>query len=201
MVEVLVASTIGLITLGIVTSVFVASLRSAEQRGKRLLLVQSLSSVMQQIKRDVQRAGFNRNHGHSVKLTDSHVTLYVDAAEQQLGYVYRLDSARQSLFRNVVYKYQPSSSKALGGQLKVCEKHSAVPLSFSLAALSGWQGNCYNMFNPKQISIVQFEITTEKISGSAADNQLLSVRLVGQLQQDPNVSYQTSIQIVGRNWQ
>lgn len=195
MLEVLVGSLIGLITLAVIGAVFVGGLRLASHNSKRLLLIQSLSIAMEQIKRDVRRAGFNDGQGVAVKLSGSLDTIYVDKENRQLGYVYRLLSSAQGTYRNVVFKHHTSSNSSIGNQLKVCEKYSSTPLSITSAALSGWEGNCYNLFDPNQISITSFEVSSEVVS----DDQHISVGIVGHLLREPAVSHSAEIRVAGRN--
>lgn len=75
LIEILVASLMGVMTLGVVGSILLASLQITEHRGERLLLVDSIESVMLHIKQDIRRAGFNDARGVSVRLIGSAKTI------------------------------------------------------------------------------------------------------------------------------
>ncbi|MCZ4295951.1 pilus assembly protein PilW [Vibrio sinaloensis] len=198
LIEILVASLMGVMTLGVVGSILLASLQITEHRGERLLLVDSIESVMLHIKQDIRRAGFNDARGVSVRLVGSTKTIYVSPASQQLGYVYRAASSVEGPFRNAFFKYYVSTTSSVG-QLKICEKHTSAPLDIASAAESGLLGNCYNLFDPKLISVSEFEVSTEVTSEHARASQLVSVRLAGQLTQAPEVNYSSQITVRVRN--
>jgi len=198
LVEILISSLIGVITLGIVGSLFFASLKISGYRGERLLLVDSLENTMLQIKQDIKLAGYNGDLGVVAKLEGSLNTVYVSSDNRALGYVYQLPSTEETEYRNVYFKYQAALS-AQGGQLKLCEKQTTQPLDISLAAQSGPLGHCYNLFDPGLISIASFEVTTETIHGQKSARQLVSIRLVGYLKNAPEIHHSSEIKILIRN--
>lgn len=199
LIELMISSIIGVMALGIVGSVFIAGQKLASERGKELLLVQNLSSTAQQIKEDVQRAGFDGLGSTSAKLSGASSSIQSQA--DQLAYAYRVAPSGSSAFRNVVYKREASGSPSVGDALKICEKYSASPLTVASAAASVLGNACYQIFNPKQISISQFQLTTAAVASDSADNKIVTITLAGHLLSDPANNHITVIKTIQRNWQ
>ncbi|MGD8171138.1 PilW family protein [Vibrio sp. TRT 21S02] len=199
LIELMIASIIGVIALGIVGSVFVTGQKLASERGKELLLVQNLSSTILQIKEDVQRAGFDGIGSISAKLSGASSSIHSQA--DQLAYAYRVASSGSSAFRNVVYKREASGSPSVGDALKICEKYSAAPLTIASAAASILGNACYQIFNPKQISISQLQLTTATVASDSADNKIVTITLTGHLLSDPTNTHTAVIKTIQRNWQ
>ncbi len=63
----MIASALGLISLATVGSIYVSGQRVIMERSKELMLLQNSESVVQMLKSDIQRAGFDGNDGHSIK--------------------------------------------------------------------------------------------------------------------------------------
>ncbi|MFM2589128.1 PilW family protein [Vibrio sp. TBV020] len=201
LVELLVASLIGLMAISIVGSVYLAGQKMAIERAKVLMLTQNLSSVVQQIKEDAQRAGYDGVGSSSLTLSGASSSLYTQSSPDLLGYVYRVASVGSHAFRSVVYKREASSVSTQGDMLKVCEKHSPSILVVSAASTSGTGGYCFNLFDPKQISISQFELESQLVEGTTASSQWLTLLITGHLVSDNSIEYQTSIELMQRNWQ
>lgn len=201
LVELLIASALGLIAIMLVGSVFIRSQAVATERGKALLLAQNLSTAMAQMKEDMQRAGYDGLTDTYHQLSGASGVIHTQSSPELVGYVYRVASSGASAFRNVVYKREPSSSGTLGHSLKICEKHTPAPLSVSDASDSGLHGNCYNVFDPKQISLTALTVNTETIRGGSTRSQQVNVILRAQLVGDTSVTFDTSSVTLQRNWQ
>lgn len=201
LVELLVSSLIGLMALGVVGSVYVSGQKTALERAKMLMLTQNISSTLQQLKEDSQRAGYDGVDSSSLMLSGASSSLHTQTGPDLLAYVYRAASSGSHTYRSVVYKREPSSVSTLGDELKICEKHASTLLTISAASTSGSGGNCFNLFDPKQISISQFSLDSKLVKGPSASSQWVSLSVTGQLVSDTSVEYQTSIDLMQRNWQ
>lgn len=201
LVELLVSSLIGLMAIGVVGSVYITGQKLAIERSRILMLTQNISSVMQQIKEDAQRAGYDGVDSGSLMLSGASASVYTQSSPELLGYVYRVASGGSSSFRSVVYKREVSSVSTQGDMLKVCEKNSSTLLTISAASDSGPGGNCLNLFDPLQISISQFELDSKSVKGGSASNEWLTLLVKGHLVSHSDVEYQTSIELMQRNWQ
>lgn len=200
-VELLVSCLIGVMAIGVVGSIYITGQKLAIERAKTLLLAQNISSVLQQLKEDVQRAGYDGLGSSSLLLSGAQRSIHLQPSSNSLGYVYRVASAGNHAFRSVVYKREASPVSTQGDMLKVCEKHSPLPLTVSAASLSGSGGYCFNLFDPKQISISRFEAQSTVISGNSASSQWVTLDVAGHLVMDPSIKYHTRIELMQRNWQ
>ncbi len=76
LIEFMVAALVGAMALAIVGTVFLSNQKAAAQRSKEIMLLQQVSSVMQQMKEDIQRAGFDGIAINSMMLSGSANILY-----------------------------------------------------------------------------------------------------------------------------
>jgi len=196
----MVSCLIGVMAIGIVGTIYLTGQKLAIDRAKVLLLTQNISSVVQQIKEDVQRAGFDGVDPSSLLLSGALNSVHLHSSSDSLGYTYRAASSGSHAFRSVVYKREAALTSTQGDMLKVCEKHSPLPLTVSAASVSGSGGYCFNLFDPKQISISRFEAESTLISGNSASSQWITLDVAGHLVLDPSIEYQTRIELKQRNW-
>ncbi|CAE6887834.1 PilW family protein [Vibrio alginolyticus] len=198
LVELLIASLLGLIALGIVGNVFISGKRTAAERGKELLLLQNMTSVMQQMKEDMLRAGFNGISSGSVTLSGASYAIYSQTSPDMLGFVYRVTSAGVNTYRSVVYKHQPQSGAA--DLLQLCEKSSPTPLTPASAADSGYLGVCFNVFDPTQITVDSFTVSMVNTTNNSISSAFSVVSMGASLFNDPNVNHIMAIKAQQRNW-
>ncbi|WP_200853236.1 hypothetical protein, partial [Klebsiella pneumoniae] len=59
---------------------------------------------------------------------------------------------------------------------------------------------CFDLFDPKQIKIDQFEISETPLSGQAVNSSLMTISIMAKLKDDPNISNAISLQVQQRNW-
>jgi len=201
LVELLIASIMGVMAIGVIGTVFTSGQKLATERGKQLLLAQNLSSTLLQIKEDIHRAGFNGIAAIPAQLSGATSHLYIDNELGVLGYVYRIASTGSASFRNVVYKREESETIELGDSLKLCEKHTSEPLSISSASSSGLGGYCFNLFNPKQISVTEFSLNKEVVKGGEAETLMVTISIHAHLLSDTEITYQSNLTVLLRNWQ
>ncbi|NOH26272.1 PilW family protein [Vibrio europaeus] len=201
LVELLIASIMGVMAIGVIGSVFISGQKLATERGKQLLLAQNLSSTLLQIKEDIHRAGFNGVATTPALLSGATSHLYIDNELGVLGYVYRIASTGSASFRNTVYKREESETTELGDSLKLCEKHTSEPLSISSASSSGLGGYCFNLFNPKQISVTEFYLNKEIVKGGEAETRMVTISIHAHLVTDAEITYQANVTTLLRNWQ
>ncbi|HFD0509111.1 TPA: PilW family protein, partial [Vibrio cholerae] len=87
LIEFMIASLVGAMALAIIGTVFLSNQKAAAQRSKEIMLLQQMSSVMQQMKEDIQRAGFDGISTNSMMLSGSANILFQQT--NKIGYVYR----------------------------------------------------------------------------------------------------------------
>ncbi|EHH0747824.1 pilus assembly protein PilW [Vibrio vulnificus] len=184
LVEFMIAALLGGMALAIVGSVFISNQKSAAQRSKEIMLLQQMSSVMQQLKEDVQRAGFDGVATNSIMLSDSAKVLYLQPT--QIGYVYRKSMSSTS---NTVYRLH-------NDMLEYCQKDSTTPMTVVSAVTS-----CFDLFDPKQIKVTQFDINKKLLVGTSVESAFVTISMSAQLKKDSSVSHSMSLQVQQRNWQ
>ncbi|ENM5906405.1 prepilin-type N-terminal cleavage/methylation domain-containing protein [Vibrio mimicus] len=184
LIEFMIAALVGAIALGIVGAVFLSNQKAAAQRSKEIMLLQQMSSVMQQMKEDIQRAGFDGIDTNSMMLSGSPNVLYHQP--NKIGYVYRKTASSAS---NTVYQLN-------NNMLEYCQKDSTSPLNV-ISAASG----CFDLFDPKQIKVTQFDINRTLLSGSSIESSFISISITAELKNEPAISHAISLQVQQRNWQ
>ncbi|QYO69473.1 prepilin-type N-terminal cleavage/methylation domain-containing protein [Vibrio cholerae] len=184
LIEFMVAALVGAMALAIVGTVFLSNQKAAAQRSKEIMLLQQMSSVMQQMKEDIQRAGFDGIATNSMMLSGSANILYQQA--NMIGYVYRKNAGNTS---NTVYQLN-------NNMLEYCQKDSASPQTVVSAATG-----CFDLFDPKQIKVTQFGIAQSQLFGASVESAFISISMAAELKNDPSISHAMSLQVQQRNWQ
>ncbi len=184
LIEFMVAALVGAMALAIVGTVFLSNQKAAAQRSKEIMLLQQMSSVMQQMKEDIQRAGFDGIATNSMMLSGSANILYQQA--NMIGYVYRKNAGNTS---NTVYQLN-------NNMLEYCQKDSASPQTVVSAATG-----CFDLFDPKQIKVTQFGIAQSQLFGASVESAFISISVAAELKNDPSISHAMSLQVQQRNWQ
>ncbi|NOE86775.1 pilus assembly protein PilW [Vibrio cholerae] len=184
LIEFMIASLVGAMALAIIGAVFLSNQKAATQRSKEIMLLQQMSSVMQQMKEDIQRAGFDGMGTKSLRLSGATGIIYQQP--DRLGYVYRQSAAVSA--SSTVYKFD--------GMLKYCQKDSASPQTI-VAAASG----CSDLFDPNQIEVTQFGIAQSQLFGASVESAFISISMAAKLKNDPSIYHTMSLQVQQRNWQ
>ena len=191
LIELLIASFIGVIAISLVGSIFINGQRVAKNRGLELLLAQNLTSTMQIIKDDIQRAGYNGTDGQSVKL--SAATNIIEIKPNSIGFVYHKKlSGAQKTYQNVIYKYSSSDKK-----LKVCEEETLITNIKSLTTVS----NCYSLFDTQNIQVTNFSVLRKPLITSSATSSIIGIQLDTELVNIPTMKKDLSFSVKQRNWQ
>jgi len=194
LVEFMVAAMLGGFALVMVGGIYISVQKSAAEKSKQLLLMQNINSALQQLKEDVQRAGFNGDLANSAKYSDVVDVVHIDSTATLFGYVYKVVSATSYEYRHVVYRYDNSSAK-----LSLCEKNHSEIITFSVASTSGVMGNCFSIFDPHQIAVNDFTLNKYALINSV-ESAFIQIRLSASLVDKPSVAHQVEVNIKQRNW-
>ncbi|HIF9331264.1 TPA: PilW family protein [Photobacterium damselae] len=186
LVELLIASSVGLIAIGIVGSVFLSGYQAANKRSLELLLEQDVNDAFRLIKEDILRAGYVSSGASSLKLSGASNVVYVNPDNNCLAYSYYSPDGLR--YNEVMYNKQDeklvySSSDVVKTMATACNPTDA-----------------YSLIYDKQISVNQFDIENTPISSASATSQLLTIKLAAKIKSSA-VSTTKSIQIKTRNWQ
>ncbi|WP_454442105.1 PilW family protein [Vibrio bathopelagicus] len=190
LIELMVASVIGVFAISIIGSVFITGQRIAKDKGIELLLLQNLTSTMQVMKEDIQRAGYDGSNGYSIKLSGASNTIQVSGGVA-VGFVYfRQGSSDNKDHRNIVYRKD-------GTRLQICEKGTLV--SDDLLSFNEVTG-CYSLFDDSLIEVNALNITSQILEQNSIKSTLTNISITASIP-TAGVSKSVSVSIKQRNWQ
>jgi len=186
LIELLVASTIGLISLAVVGSVFITGYSFAATRSLQLMLAQDVNDALKMMKEDIQRAGYVSGGTSSFIISGATKTIYLKPVSGGAStcIMYGYDDGVDKHFRTYFSE---------NNRLNIYSTKSSV-LNTSNACKKG-----QSILNEKQIKVTKFEVLESVLSSTAASSQYLTINLeVATL--DNAISSAKSVQVKTRNW-
>ncbi|HHK8502115.1 TPA: PilW family protein [Vibrio parahaemolyticus] len=200
LVEFMIASALGLISLATVGSIYVSGQRVIMERSKELMLLQNSESVVQMLKSDIQRAGFDGNDGHSIKISGSANTIYTldDVDRGLIAYAYYIGvSGSAPLYKNVAYEQRVNTPESLF----VCEKKQITIWDVNDVVNLAGTGSCNTLFDKKVIHVNRFDLVSELLESTDAKSALVTITLGTELKDATDIRTQQSFTTMQRNWQ
>ncbi|EKA7381782.1 pilus assembly protein PilW [Vibrio parahaemolyticus] len=200
LVEFMIASSLGLISLATVGSIYVSGQRVIMERSKELMLLQNSESVVQMLKSDIQRAGFDGNDGHSIKISGSANTIYTldDVDRGLIAYAYYIGvSGSAPLYKNVAYEQRVNTPESLF----VCEKKQITIWDVNDVVNLAGTGSCNTLFDKKVIHVNRFDLASELLESTDAKSALVAITLGTELKDATDIRTQQSFTTMQRNWQ
>ncbi|HIF9341350.1 TPA: PilW family protein [Photobacterium damselae] len=190
LIELLIASSVGIIAIGVVGSVFLSGYQAANKRSLELLLQQDVNDAFRLIKEDVLRAGYVSGGTNSLRLYQGNGVSLADniiyTEDGCLGYTYQDNEGVQQY--NVFY---------LDDNIIRYESVSSSVTTNEICKISGASSLLYE----KQIIVSDFKIENKEISTASATSQLIKITLSAYMKNEHSISTAKSIQIKTRNWQ
>ncbi|OEE34419.1 hypothetical protein A1QO_07825 [Vibrio genomosp. F10 str. ZF-129] len=180
--ELMISSSIALIAIMVIGSVFISGQRIAKERTLDLLVLQSLMTTTSMMRADIQRAGFDGGHGQSVRLTGAVDTIAVSGSSMGFAYYH----SKTGQYQHVKYTLD-------NGSLKACERKQAT-----LASLTELTG-CTHLLDQNILNVVSFAVTTTPLVTSSAENLFTHIYLEAELH-DGRYNQSISMGIKQRNW-
>ncbi len=200
LIEFMIASVLGLISLATVGSIYVSGQRVIMERSKELMLLQNSESVVQMLKSDIQRAGFDGNNGHSIKISGSANTIYTldDVDRGLIAYAYYIGvSGSAPLYKNVAYEQRVNTPESLF----VCEKKQITIWDVNDVVNLAGTGSCNTLFDKKVIHVNRFDLTSDLLESTDAKSALVTITLGTELKDVTDIRTQQSFSAMQRNWQ
>ncbi|ENK3146408.1 pilus assembly protein PilW [Vibrio alginolyticus] len=200
LIEFMIASVLGLISLATVGSIYVSGQRVIMERSKELMLLQNSESVVQMLKSDIQRAGFDGNNGHSIKISGSANTIYTldDVDRGLIAYAYYIGvSGSAPLYKNVAYEQRVNTPESLF----VCEKKQITIWDVNDVVNLAGTGSCNTLFDKKVIHVNRFDLTSDLLESTDAKSALVTITLGTELKDVTDIRTQQSFTTMQRNWQ
>ncbi|MBT0035015.1 PilW family protein [Vibrio alginolyticus] len=200
LIEFMIASVLGLISLATVGSIYVSGQRVIMERSKELMLLQNSESVVQMLKSDIQRAGFDGNNGHSIKISGSANTIYTldDVDRGLIAYAYYIGvSGSAPLYKNLAYEQRVNTPESLF----VCEKKQITIWDVNDVVNLAGTGSCNTLFDKKVIHVNRFDLTSDLLESTDAKSALVTITLGTELKDVTDIRTQQSFTAMQRNWQ
>lgn len=190
LVEMMIASAIGLIILMAVVSVFISNQKIAIERSQKLLVLQSINDAMRYIKDDIRRAGFHGDSGRSYTLSGAESVIEVTSTSLTYGYQTHL-SGTVPMYKQMSFIYRPHKK-----EVRVCDR---AELTVQRILPCGTKKNpSFSLFDEKRINVDRFEIERQNL-GSAVSSALYTITMKASLL-DGSHPQTLSTQIKQRNW-
>lgn len=190
LVEMLIASTIGILAIIAVGSIFISGQKLATDRSMRLLVLQNMNDAMRYMKEDMQRAGYNGNNGSSLILSGA--SSVISTTSSSLAYAYRTEP----LISNK-YMYTKFIGDVSTGELTLC----TVPASSVVAVIL----TCSNMslMDEQRVVLTGFSVN-EVLLGNSVSSAYITITMKAALANPPNTidNYEQTMttKIKQRNW-
>lgn len=193
LVELLIASSLGLIVLASVGNVFLSGHNMAAERAKQLMLVQDMNDAIRIMKGDIQRAGYNSDNSVSLILSGASSTIVVGPENDSISYVYEDENAK---WRIVKFRFKSSATNVI----QMCV--NTVPKSGSVVAYSDAScgaGTVFSLMDQAYIDVTNFSVQPTILSTSSAISSIVDLSLSASLK---NTSYTKTVSttIKTRNW-
>ncbi|HIF9539032.1 TPA: PilW family protein [Photobacterium damselae] len=195
LIELLIASSIGLIAIGVVGSVFLSGYKSASQRSLELLLHQDVNDALSLIKQDILRSGYQSGASSSYIVSGATgiITLSPSISNATcITYAYH-DGVKQ-YYRSFYLNQVDGSSK---GKVQVLKLYSTTSSGVNILNACD---NGQSVLDQNQIEVKEFSIVEQSLSSASATSKLLTIKLAAKIKSSA-VSTTKSIQIKTRNWQ
>jgi len=190
LIELMIASLIGLVLLGVIGSVFITLQKTAREKNLELHLLQGLNVTSMMMKGDIQRAGYDGGNGHSLKLSGALSTIAVSGASS-IGFVYfREGSRNNNNYRNIKYEKD-------GYKLVICE--TGVASQDQLLTIDS-VGNCESLFDENIIQVTHFLVSASSVTNGSKLSGITDVSL-GLQTKDGTLNKVASFSVKQRNWQ
>lgn len=190
LVEMLIASTIGILAIIAVGSIFISGQKLATDRSMRLLVLQNMNDAMRYMKEDMQRAGYNGNNGSSLILSGA--SSVISTTSSSLAYAYRTEP----LISNK-YMYTKFIGDVSSGELTLC----TAPASSVVAVIP----TCSNMSLMDEQRVVLTGFSVDEVPlGNSVSSAYITITMKAALANPPNTidNYEQimTAKIKQRNW-
>lgn len=169
LVEVLLASVLGLLSLSLMVNTIVSTQRIITRESNQLYLQQSVADAMRFLTDDIRRAGFNGVYGQPVRFADAEGI--VELSDFMANYVYRKEGE---------YVYTA---------VKIDEKQHKLMLCILISDHLPSFGSCsrfYSFFDAQRIKVTAFKIDVKSFPSKSA-NRLLKLTLTAEIKGDSSL--------------
>lgn len=188
LVELMVASTIGVLCLLSIGAMFLSLQGNNSANYKGQILEQTLVTLSRRLENDLTRAGYGQ-HGSASLLDDA--TTVVEQQGGGLQYVYWDVHHETPSYQNVAWMYESDPI----GRLKICSDRQDSPMTVAAVSII----NCEKMVDDKLIEITEFGVTSADMTSSITSKTWIKMVLSGRLANDHSVTRTLQRNIIVRN--
>jgi Tfp pilus assembly protein PilW len=193
-IEMLVASTVGIMAISLVGSLYISVQNHASDRSQLLLLNQALATTARRIQNDMIRAGFNGEDSKSWVPSGASSTIYVSQSGAVAQYAYR-DDRGEAPIENVVWQFSEEV-----GKLSICRAKTSISAGTKTTTFSNSTG-CTSIFEPNLIKVNDFSLVTNTVGSNSATHQYINLTIDAELRGNPSVFRSLTRQFMVRNGQ
>ncbi|MBF8998988.1 prepilin-type N-terminal cleavage/methylation domain-containing protein [Vibrio nitrifigilis] len=183
--EILVALALSSLALTSLSAYFLQTHHSLLTLQQPLVLQQHVEQSLHSLTIDLHRAGYNSQEGKAATFTDVTHVVAVSNDHRSFGVVYfQPDEVTTAAYFHVVYRYDPENQNLL-----VCERESAILLSFSEVVQSTRTAPCYQIFDGSYIKLKDFVVDSQAISQGMEIRQSITVNYRASLTSHPDIAF------------
>lgn len=193
-IEMLVASTAGIMAISLVGSLYISVQNHASDRSQLLLLNQALATTARRIQNDMIRAGYNGKESNSWVPFGASTTIYVSQSGAVAQYAYR-DDRGEAPIENVVWQFSEEV-----GKLSICRAKTNISTGTKATSFSNSSG-CTSIFEPNLIKVNDFSLATNTVGSHSATHQYVNLTIDAELRGNPSVFSSLTRQFMVRNGQ
>ncbi|MFA0088334.1 PilW family protein [Vibrio sp. 10N.261.51.F12] len=192
LIEMLIASTIGLIAIGSIGSIYLVVQQHASERSQVLLLNQAMATAARRIQNDLLRAGYSEL-GTTSRPLGATSTIHVSADGARAQYVYWDDHQESGAeYENVLWTFSAASQS-----LRICRYRKNTILDTNYFSAK----RCTSLLEEDLISVTHFALGVFNVSGPSASKQYLHLSMAAQLRGNSEVTASMERKFLIRNGQ
>lgn len=173
LIELLVASTISLLAIGVVGSIYIKGNQMALERASQLMVKQDVNDALRMMSDELKRAGFNTALLGSAKLLSA--ANIIVATSDEIGFVYEDEDSK---WRGIKFR-----KKLMGNVdvIQMCQRKSNFPATvggpdFSYAQLCT-DAEVASILDYKSISVDYFKVSTAVVSSASKVSTHINLEL------------------------
>ncbi|OAN14243.1 hypothetical protein A3K86_11740 [Photobacterium jeanii] len=188
LVELMVASSISLMALAVVSSVFLSGYRLNSQRSLQLMMAQDLNDALKMMKEDIVRAGYNEGKGSSFVISGAASSMVV-----------HLEPPPPAVANCISYGYSDGTHSYYRSYYKSNNRLNVYTTQSANVSVSDLCKSGHSIFDYEKIDVDKFDVNTNVISKAGVTSNLITIN-IGISSKDNTFTDNKSINVQTRNW-
>lgn len=204
LIELLIASSVGLLAIGVVGTVFISGSNTANKRSLELMLQQDVNDALYLIKQDLLRAGYYEGNGSSYIVSGATdiVTLWDTVTDNPPLLSQPADCVTYAYHDGMVQHfgsfYTKVGSDSSGDSVNILRLYKTTTPTIDL------DNKCttgQSLLDQNQIQVSHFQVYEEPIIMGSIKSRLIKIELSAYLKKSPFITVSKAVQVKVRNWQ